>query len=847
MGTSLSDEFQVPEAKRQRTNSDGPTPSNDLVDDLDDVYGEETAELSAEQQFDAAALAHVKSPPPHASEASGVAFLPGLGPSQATEVKELVPPEPVHHNKENERGLSPATSAAGPSISHIDQTSRIGSTNHTLSTQETKQVTPSVSTSGIAVSDDQRFADAQASIGQVEPLKDVHVPDAFASSIQAAHVQRIVSASEMNSMAQTAHPVQEEAAEQEKCANLKSDGDQTRSAIESGSKDSGTTSEPLQMSNGKISPMINAKSVLEEDTTKSPELILRNASTANLEECAPAPASSGNEPAQDVEGPSKNAFTDSEQPNGFQEASDLDLDSLAAQISADAPKEVPSNPLDAPKHYQEAEFELDSSPYQTSTDDSDSSSDSSSDDTSDHEGYELLDPAEAARRLMEDDGGSDDEGNKRSATNGHVKTVHEVVDASVEIPDIEITPEMEIKELGPVEKTISNSILIRGQTSGEYQVVDSGSLLCLVTRQVIGVVAEPLGRVQQPMYSVLFPTSAAIADFGLLQGTLVYYAPQHSEFVFTRSLQGVKGSDASNLYDEEVAADEAEFSDDEAEAEHKKQKKLDKLVKKGINVAQRNGNAKRGRPAHVANGSHRASFDAVDATSSTLNYDETEEPYTRLTRPTNLHEIVTPGSTELSQDRMGRGSPNKRPPRSHRGRGGRGPGRARFSHDRPSPQATSHHPSLSSSPQTAFPMPATPPSWPTNGSSMTPNPAPSQEPKPFTYGMHNPHQPSPVSTHPSQPGLSPGYSPGLPSPATTSSYHVPHGAPPFQHIMQGQYGQHASHGYQWQPQQQHPPNPSYHNPAVSPMLPPGAFVNPAFWSQQHSHGHPHFNGSNGPQ
>lgn len=48
----------------------------------------------------------------------------------------------------------------------------------------------------------------------------------------------------------------------------------------------------------------------------------------------------------------------------------------------------------------------------------------------------------------------------------------------------------------------------------------------------------------------------------------VFHVPQRSKFVFLDRLSH-KGSDASNVHDEEPADDELEFSDDEAEAAYK--------------------------------------------------------------------------------------------------------------------------------------------------------------------------------------------------------------------------------------------------------------------------------------
>lgn len=53
----------------------------------------------------------------------------------------------------------------------------------------------------------------------------------------------------------------------------------------------------------------------------------------------------------------------------------------------------------------------------------------------------------------------------------------------------------------------------------------------------------------------------------------VFHVLSRSKFVFPGQLQTLKGSDASNIYDEEVREDEIEFSDDEAEAAYKRRVK----------------------------------------------------------------------------------------------------------------------------------------------------------------------------------------------------------------------------------------------------------------------------------
>ncbi|KAK8215599.1 Gar1/Naf1 RNA binding region-domain-containing protein, partial [Phyllosticta paracitricarpa] len=96
----------------------------------------------------------------------------------------------------------------------------------------------------------------------------------------------------------------------------------------------------------------------------------------------------------------------------------------------------------------------------------------------------------------------DEEGGKATAT--QLRTANEVAEDRIEKPEVTVTPEMRITDLGKVESIVDNMILIRANVSGEYQVLESGSVLCTQDRTVIGAVADTLGRVQEPLYTVAF-------------------------------------------------------------------------------------------------------------------------------------------------------------------------------------------------------------------------------------------------------------------------------------------------------------------------------------------------------
>ncbi|OTA58300.1 NAF1-domain-containing protein [Hypoxylon sp. EC38] len=272
------------------------------------------------------------------------------------------------------------------------------------------------------------------------------------------------------------------------------------------------------------------------------------------------------------------------------------------------------------------EWEEDSSPYESSSDSS-SSDDSDDEESEDGKNYKLLGPEETARLLMEMEGGSDDEGEgkaKGANSGAQVRTKNELPEEVVPKPDVVITPEMAITELGVVEHIVENTVVIKAITTGEYQVLDTGSVLCNEDRTVIAAVADLIGNVRQPRYTARFTNGEEIESFGLKLGAKVFYPPSHATYVFTQALREQKGTDASNWHDEEAGDDEMEFSDDEKEAEYKKQLK----AKKKGNRGGKGGAGGRGGYSETP------SFPAAGG----LQYDDGDDdgPYRKLARPSSF-------------------------------------------------------------------------------------------------------------------------------------------------------------------------------------------------------------------
>lgn len=563
-------------------------------------------------------------------------------------------------------------------------------------------------------------------------------------------------------------------------------------------------------------------------------------------------------------------------------AADSNVSSLCEQLPSIGNIEESENTQSA----EHAEWEIDSSPMDSSSD-SDTGSDTTSTDDSDEDDvdvdgdYAMLNPEEQARILMQGDGGSDDEGNTRNGAKGggaHLRTTNEKPEEVVPKPDILVTADMKIEELGNVEAIVENTVLVKAKVSGEYRVLEHNSLLCLQDRSVVGIVSETLGRVQQPLYTIRFTNEESIKEAGLAsKNTPVYYVEQHSTFVFTQPLRAVKGSDASNFHDEEVGAEEMEFSDDEAEAEHKRRLKL-KRQGRNEDRSDRFGRS-RGRGAST-NAPARTAMRVNGDTTAEMNYDDippmSDDGYTPLARPTNLHEMMGQGEAPLESrepvpsfaergHNRGRGRGRGRGDRGSRGgRGGRGRGGwDRSSNNQPRDRSgslsngqqsssvpnsePSSSPRLSSTqghrqqqqPQT--PTFALPPIPPPSQHPYPPMPPPLQTPS-FSYQTPIPPQAPTISPQPlSYPLFSP--SPISPLPQSHFNFynyatqHDPQQSPIQSYNRYQPPPPHQQHLYQdnnqqQQQQWQHPFS-TGQNQGVQQqqpqMPPPGSHINPAFF------------------
>lgn len=233
----------------------------------------------------------------------------------------------------------------------------------------------------------------------------------------------------------------------------------------------------------------------------------------------------------------------------------MDIDSkdvIDAAISGEIKKE---------EGYESSDIELSS--------DEDESSDSSS---SEEENDDKSNSRDVNTELLDEE--------EEVFPDGIVKTAHEIVDIVVEKPNFEMTPQTEIIMAGTIFQIINNVIVIHCRPGSEYNTLDAGSLLVYENREVIGEVFETFGPVARPFYSVRFNDAKEINQELAKVGTTVYYVPSYrkTQIVETEALKKIKGTDASNVYDEEVDEEDMEFSDDEQEMQFKKKRNREKKM-----------------------------------------------------------------------------------------------------------------------------------------------------------------------------------------------------------------------------------------------------------------------------
>ncbi|KAG1845973.1 Gar1/Naf1 RNA binding region-domain-containing protein [Suillus tomentosus] len=267
-------------------------------------------------------------------------------------------------------------------------------------------------------------------------------------------------------------------------------------------------------------------------------------------------------------------------------STDLSDDSIASSSSEiDSEDEVEADLMVPEEESANPTPVLPASPEPDSSSDSESSdsdSESDEDETADKaEDKNALNPRKPQIDV------DDDEESGATAVASYVQTKNEIVDTDIVVPSIsEVGLEEVLEKVGEVMNIIGNVVIVKGlpadssRTASE-KALDVETLLVFDDRQVLGHVYETFGPTSQPLYQIKFNQSYPLDAEKIRVAREVYHIPHRSNFVFMAYLKKLRGSDASNIHDEEPGEDEMEFSDDEQEAAFKQARKK----KRGMSVS----------------------------------------------------------------------------------------------------------------------------------------------------------------------------------------------------------------------------------------------------------------------
>ncbi|KAF9531912.1 Gar1/Naf1 RNA binding region-domain-containing protein [Crepidotus variabilis] len=206
----------------------------------------------------------------------------------------------------------------------------------------------------------------------------------------------------------------------------------------------------------------------------------------------------------------------------------------------------------------------------TTSEPSDTSSESSSESSEDEE-----DAQKGNKKSVACNDFDDDDDPVQAPSGNYFTTKNELVEGDVVLPEVdEVGPDEVLEKVGEIMTIVDHVVIIRGLPS-EYlnraseRALDSDTLLVFDDRKVVGYIYETFGPTMQPLYQIKFNSTFPLNPERVTVGREVFHVPARSRFVFVSQIRAYKGSDASNVHDEEPADDELEFSDDEVEATYK--------------------------------------------------------------------------------------------------------------------------------------------------------------------------------------------------------------------------------------------------------------------------------------
>ncbi|PPD89543.1 hypothetical protein GOBAR_DD13529 [Gossypium barbadense] len=223
----------------------------------------------------------------------------------------------------------------------------------------------------------------------------------------------------------------------------------------------------------------------------------------------------------------------------------------------------------------------------------------------------LVDGLESGSSSSESDSENDEE-EDAGALRGPIKSKNEV-EVLPQVPplDVELQPHHQMLPVGVVLSSlvifnhevclmmflsllqvISTKVIVEGRE--QHNPLNEGSILWITAdRSPLGFVDEIFGPVKNPYYVVRYNSESEVPA-GIHEGTSISFVPEFANHVLNEKNLHKKGYDASGENDEELS-DDAEFSDDEKEAEYRRMQKMTKRAMNDQRVGNRKSNKKKNK------------------------------------------------------------------------------------------------------------------------------------------------------------------------------------------------------------------------------------------------------------
>nr|POF10352.1 h/aca ribonucleoprotein complex non-core subunit naf1 [Quercus suber] len=187
----------------------------------------------------------------------------------------------------------------------------------------------------------------------------------------------------------------------------------------------------------------------------------------------------------------------------------------------------------------------------------------------------------------------EDEDDEGAAPKGPIRSKHEL-EVLPPVPPVNETlqPHHQMLPVGVVLSILGAQVIVEGVE--KHNPISEGSILWVTeSRSPLGFVDEIFGPVKNPYYKIRYNSESEVPS-EIHEGSLISFVPEFANHVLNDKSLYQKGYDASGANDEEMS-DEAEFSDDEKEAEYKRMQKMTKRGTQDENFGNRKNNRRKVR------------------------------------------------------------------------------------------------------------------------------------------------------------------------------------------------------------------------------------------------------------